>query len=166
MSDDSKVYLPNSDWCFVCGEDNHAGLKTRFYIEDGKVKARIRPSKHHCGYHGVVHGGVIAAILDECMGWAAARAINRMCVTGELTVRYLINVPDDRELTCVTDTDKANRRMVATQGEIVDHGGTVYATATAKFLPLTEEKTLEVDDKLLYRGGEARLFDGLRDEVE
>ncbi len=166
MSDESKVYLPNSDWCFVCGEDNHAGLKTRFYIEDDKVKARIRPSKHHCGYHGVVHGGIIAAILDECMGWAAARAINRMCVTGELTVRYLVNVPDDRELTCVTDTEKANRRMVVTQGEIVDDDGTRYATATAKFLPLTAEKTLEVDDKLLYKGDEARLFDRLRDDTE
>ncbi|PCJ57885.1 MAG: hypothetical protein COA73_10320 [Candidatus Hydrogenedentota bacterium] len=164
MPEDSKVYLPNSDWCFVCGEDNHAGLKTRFYIEDGKVKARIRPSKHHCGYEGVVHGGIIAAIIDECMGWAAARAINRMCVTGELTVRYLINVPDDRELTCVTDIEKANRRMVLTKGEIVDDDGTVYATATAKFLPLSAEKTLEVDDKLLYRGGEERLFDGLRSE--
>lgn len=166
MCSKEKINLPNSDWCFVCGEDNHAGLQTRFYVEDGKVKARLRPQNHHCGYKGVIHGGIVASILDETMGWAAACAINRMGVTAELTVRYLINVPDDRELTCVTWVEKSNKRLVLTVGELVDDEGTVYATAKAKFTPLSEEKTLEIDDMLNYQGGELRLFDELRAQVE
>jgi uncharacterized protein (TIGR00369 family) len=166
MCDSEKVMLPNSDWCFVCGEENEAGLQTRFYIEDGFVKARLRPRAHHCGYKGVIHGGIVASILDETMGWAANVAINRMCVTGELTVRYIENAPDNRELTCITKVEKSNKRIVYTIGELVDDEGTKYASAKAKFTPLTDEKTLEVDDMLNYRGGEARIFDELRAQNE
>lgn len=166
MCQNDKMYLPNSAGCFICGDENEAGLRTRFFTEDGKVKTRVRPKVHHCGFEGVVHGGIVAAILDECMSWAAIRAINRMCQTGELTVRYLINVPDDRDLICVTDTEKANKRLVYTVGELIDDEGIVYATASAKFTPLTIEATLEVDDMLKYQGGDERVFDELRAESE
>ena len=166
MCDSEKEMLPNTDWCFVCGEENKAGLQSRFYVEDGLVKARLRPRSHHCGFKGVIHGGIVASILDETMGWAAAVPINRMCVTGEMTVRYIENAPDDRELICVTDVEKSNRRIVYTTGVLVDDEGTKYASATGKFTPLTEAKTLEVDDMLNYRGGEIRLFDELRAQAE
>lgn len=160
-----KTYLPNSEHCFVCGEKNAAGLQTRFYVENDVVKARLKPKKNnHCGYHNVVHGGIVAAILDETMGWAAARAIGRMCLTGDLSVRYLKPVPGDRETTVVTEVVRSNRRLAHTKGEIVDEHGVVYARAEARFLPLSVEQTLEVDDNLVYRGGEERVFDSLREE--
>ncbi|MEX2016076.1 MAG: PaaI family thioesterase [Candidatus Hydrogenedentales bacterium] len=159
---EGKLYLPNSHHCFVCGESNAAGLQTRFYIEEGLVKTRLQPQDHHCGYKDIVHGGVVAAVLDECMGWAASRALGRMCVTAELTIRYLKNVPADRPLTVATDVQKSNRLLAITHGRIEDDEGTLYARADAKFTPLSPEATIEVDDQLLYRGGEARLFDGLR----
>ena len=162
MSESKKVMLPNSDWCFVCGEDNHAGLQTQFYIEDGKVKAPLSPQQHHCGFKGVLHGGVVASILDECMGWAAAIAITRMCVTGEMTIRYSRNVPDDRELICVCDVEQSNKRLVLTVGELIDDEGTQYASAKGKFTPLTIAETLVVDDMLTYRDGDARIFEELR----
>lgn len=166
MSESDKVMLPNSDWCFVCGEENEAGIQTQFYIEDGKVKSRIAPQKQHCGYKGVLHGGIVASVLDECMGWAAAVAIERMCVTGELTIRYIHKVPDDRELICITDVERSNKRLVLTVGELVDDSGKKYAEANGKFMPLTDEQTLEVDDMLKYRDGDARIFDALRAQVE
>ena len=161
-SDTEKIYLPFSRTCFVCGDENHAGLHTRFYVENGDVKTRLTAREVNCGCKDVVHGGIVAAVLDETMGWAAARALERMCVTGELTVRYILNVPNDREFTVSTRVQKSNRRLALTEGEIVDDEGTTYATATAKFLPLSIEKTLEVDDGLVYLGGEERIFDQLR----
>ena len=166
MCNSEKSMLPNSDWCLVCGEENEAGLQTRFYIEDGIVKATFRPRAHHCGYRGVIHGGIVASVLDETMGWAAAVEINRMCVTGEMTVRYIENATDDRELICVTKAEKSNKRIVYTVGELVDDEGKKYASAKGKFTPLTDAKTLEVDDMLKYRDGDTRLFDELRAQVE
>jgi len=66
----------------------------------------------------------------------------------------------------VTGVEKSNRRIVYTTGVLVDDEGTKYASATGKFTPLTEAKTLEVDDMLNYRGGEIRLFDELRAQAE
>ena len=98
------------------------------------------------------------------MGWAAAHSINRMCVTGELTVRYLQSVPADRELTAVTNVLKSSRRLVLTEGRLEDAEGVAYARARGKFTPLTALETLAVDDRLLYRGNEVRLFDALRED--
>jgi uncharacterized protein (TIGR00369 family) len=167
MSETSrKVYLPNSDFCFVCGEDNQAGLQTRFYVDGDSVCAPLRPQEHHCGYLKVLHGGIVAAIIDECMGWAAARAIGRMCLTAELNLRYVRNLSTDREYTVVTEVTKSNRRLVLAKGVIVDSEGAEYARAHGKFSPMSPEETVKVDDMLLYRGGEERLFDGLRGTPE
>ena len=161
-SANGKTFLPNSGWCFVCGEENPAGLQTRFYVEDDRVKTRFNPREHHCGYKNVVHGGVVAAILDETMGWAAARAIERMCYTAELTVRYVANVPADRETTVVAEVLRANRRLAHVTAELVDDDGTVFARAEGRFTPLSVEETLLVDDMLNYRGDEERVFEKLR----
>ena len=48
-------------------------------------------------------GGVVAAALDESMAWAAARAMGRMCVTGDLHVRYLSRVPGDAEIVAAVE---------------------------------------------------------------
>lgn len=159
---ENRNYLPNSKTCFVCGEDNASGLRTRFYVEGDLVKMPLTAVEHHCGYENTVHGGIVAAALDECMGWAAARAIERMCVTAELTVRYIERVPVSPDLTVEAEVTRKHRRMVQTEARIVDGGGKVLARAEGRFLPLSPEETLEVDDALLYRGGEERVFDGLR----
>ena len=162
---EGKQYLPNSEGCFVCGEDNHAGLKTRFYIEGDTVCTDIEPADHHCGYDGIVHGGIVGAVIDETMGWSAARALGLMCFTAELNVRYLKHVPSSKPSRVVTWVTKSNKRIAMTEGEVRSPEGEVYARATAKFMPLSVEDTVKVDDMLLYRGGEARLFDHLREDA-
>ncbi len=154
--------LPTSEGCFICGEENPRGLRARFYAEGEWTILPVRPDQHLCGYPGVVHGGVVAAMLDECMGWAAARAIGRMCVTAELTVRYLARTPADRTLTVRARCPRANRLLAITEAELIDESGRVYARATGKFMPLSEEETLRIDDGMRYYGGEERVFEPLR----
>lgn len=157
-----KIYLPNSKDCFVCGEENPAGLQTRFYVENGLVKAALCPRPHHLGYENIVHGGILAAILDECMGWAATRAIRRMCYTVELSIRYLKHVPGDRPLTACAEIVHESKRLIQARGWIEDPDGVQYVRSEGRFVPLTVEDTLKVDDALLYRGGEERVFDEWR----
>lgn len=155
-------WLPNSHTCFVCGEGNHAGLQTRFYVEDDKVKTLLQAEEHHCGYRNTVHGGVVAAVLDECMGWAAGRAIGLMCYTGELIVRYVRPVPADRDLVVVAEVVRSSKRLAHVKGVIIDSEGVEYAKSEGRFIPLSVEQTLEVDDNLIYRGDEEQVFDHLR----
>ncbi|MDF1537169.1 MAG: hypothetical protein P1S46_11885, partial [bacterium] len=58
--------------CFVCGPDNECGLKAAFRtLENGDIEGRFTPEKRHCGYEGIVHGGVIMGFLDEVLGRVA-----------------------------------------------------------------------------------------------
>lgn len=160
--DGRKGYLPVSASCFVCGKDNHAGLSLRFYAEDGVVKTAWRPASFHCGYEGVVHGGVVASALDECMAWAATWHTRLMCVTGDLHIRYLEPLPSDRELVVSARVSVPGKRLVHVEGSIAEPGGPEYATAKGRFVTMTVAETLAVDDELIYFGDEVRLFDYLR----
>ncbi len=159
-----KVYLPNSRTCFVCGEENLAGLRLRFFVEDDRVKATFRPQPHHCGYANVVHGGIVAALLDETMGWAANRAMARMTLTAELTVRYIKPVPGDGESVVWAEVVRAGRRLAHVKSAIQNHDGTVFARAEARFLPMSKDETRVIDGFLVYGENVERVFHSLYED--
>ena len=158
MKKKDMIRLPYSETCFVCGKDNEAGLHSRFYVEDGKVKVSLNAKGHHCGYANTVHGGVAAAVLDECMGWAAALAIGRMCYTGEMTIRYLKPLPADRPMTVCAEIVKANKRVSSAKGSIVDEAGVEYVRGEGRYIPLSDDQSQFVDDILIYAEGTEKPF--------
>ena len=136
---------PNSAFCFVCGLENVAGVKVRFYetvSAAGAPEVLARFSGRHChqGYPGRVHGGVLIGVLDETI----ARAINygsgvnveRWGITAELTTRFLHPVPLETELRARGRVLTQNRRMFTGSGEILLPDGTVAVRAEGKFLKL------------------------------
>jgi uncharacterized protein (TIGR00369 family) len=75
--------------CLLCGNMNPKSLKLSFHVEeDGVVKTRFTAKAELQGYEGILHGGVIAALLDEamthCLFHQGIRAF-----TGELQVRFV-----------------------------------------------------------------------------
>lgn len=159
-----KTQLPVSRMCYVCGEQNPTGLRAKFHVEDGLVKTHWQPKPHHCGLENVLHGGVTAALLDECMAWAATRAFGRFCVTGDMSIRYTKRVPTDRRLTVCARVVKPGRKLAHVQGTLLDDDGTEYATAQARFVAISTEETLDAETQLIYRDDDERLFDTLRAE--
>jgi hypothetical protein len=75
--------------CFVCGEKNPFGLKLRIRMdaERGESTAEVTFRDDFQGWAGIVHGGLVATVLDEALVYAAA-AKGLRCVTGEITARY------------------------------------------------------------------------------
>ena len=66
-----------------------------FYtIAPGEVEAHHILTDHYQGYPGVVHGGIIASMLDEVMGRVFMEGDPpRFMVTAELKIRYKKPVP-------------------------------------------------------------------------
>lgn len=61
----------NSRMCLVCGFKNDLSLKAEFYeLEDKSLCALVKFKDVHQGYPARVHGGILAAILDETIGRA------------------------------------------------------------------------------------------------
>lgn len=74
--------------CVVCGMANWHGLRLDFRpSENGGVQATFDCKKVYEGYTDVLHGGVVAALLDGAMT-NCLFAHDHPGVTGELTVRF------------------------------------------------------------------------------
>ncbi len=68
---DERV-LSQANRCFVCGPGNPIGLHLRFREEGEGVAADFTPTDLHVGWEGLIHGGIVAALLDDAMAniWA------------------------------------------------------------------------------------------------
>jgi acyl-coenzyme A thioesterase PaaI-like protein len=73
--------------CFGCGQDNAEGLRLRFEDRDGLAVAEYTVPDRYQSWGGMTHGGMVALMLDEAVGWAAWNA-GHPGVTGKLEVRY------------------------------------------------------------------------------
>ena len=123
---------PNSRHCFVCGIENPVGLHLRFYkTGPGEVTADYTAPEHFQGYPGVLHGGIVATILDETAGRALMGdpAAPRFMFTGKLEVRYRKNVPVGEPLKVIGKAGKARSKMAEGWAGIYDEQGTLLAEA-------------------------------------
>ena len=123
--------------CFGCGPAHPSGLHVRCFRTEEGVASPVLVPRVYEGPPGAVHGGIVAAYLDEILGGAALRATGRPSVTGELTVRYVKPVPSETPLL-------GRGRLVADHGRYVDvegsleefDSGRVVATARGRIFPL------------------------------
>lgn len=121
------------DYCLMCGRGNPRSLGLRFMADrDGVAHGRFRPSPDLQGYRGVVHGGVIASVLDAAMTHCLfLRDVE--AVTGDLRVRYVASVPCDADLTVSARVVASSRRLFRLRAEIRD-AEEVLAWAEATFV--------------------------------
>jgi uncharacterized protein (TIGR00369 family) len=128
--------------CFVCGPDNPHGLRLCFDCADGRAQARVVVRPEHQGYAGITHGGILAALLDEVMVYAAGTR-GYWFATAELTVRYAKPVPVGRPLRLSGEVTRDRGRLVECRAELCDEAGMVLAHAAGKLVrgPAREEQS-------------------------
>ena len=90
------------DQCYACGLANPIGLRLDGFhrISDTEVGATFQPRPEHRGTVDSLHGGVIAAALDEICAWTAVLAADTLAVTARLELRFRKppNVSDEYQL--------------------------------------------------------------------
>jgi uncharacterized protein (TIGR00369 family) len=148
ISDNTKpIIQPNSRHCFVCGLENNYGLKLRFKeTGPGEVTADYTVPEHFQGYPGVVHGGIVTAMLDEVTGRAHITNENtRFMFTAKIEIRFRKNVPVGKPLRIVGRIEKSKKRMASSTGKIFGPEGDVLAEAKTLLVDLPEEEIRQVD---------------------
>jgi acyl-coenzyme A thioesterase PaaI-like protein len=138
---------PNSSHCFVCGLKNPFGLKLRFLnTAPGEVLAEYTVPEQYQGYPGIVHGGVVAAMLDEVAGRAhMGQDPPRFMYTARLEIRYRQNVPVGQPLRIVGKAVKSKRRAATSSCAIYGPQGELLAEAEALLVDVPEDVTGSVD---------------------
>lgn len=124
---------PNSRCCFVCGMENPIGLHLRFYeTGPGEVTADFTAPEKYQGYPGVVHGGIVAAMLDEAAGRSHMGGDPpRFMYTARLNVCYRKNVPVGQPVRIVGRAGKSRERVAEATSAIYNMDGVLLAEADA-----------------------------------
>src|SRR5262245_33519325 len=130
---DSSAYQQ----CFACGARNGNGLQLIFRQEGDAIVTEYTPDVRFQGFPGVIHGGILATLLDETLNRMATRE-GRWMMTARLEIRYRSTAPIGRTLRVTARTLSSRARMLVAGGEVVlaDEPATVIATAEGTFLPV------------------------------
>lgn len=123
----------DDEYCFVCGRKNPAGLKLDFSCDGKIIKTRYTPPREHQGYKDIVHGGIIATLLDEVM---VKLAIERgmPAVTAQMDIRLMKAARIGEPLLISAEIDSVTRKLIEARASAVTEGGTVVAEAKGKLV--------------------------------
>ncbi|MFN3477074.1 MAG: PaaI family thioesterase [Candidatus Methylomirabilales bacterium] len=121
----------NDDMCFVCGQRNEHGLQLRFQlVGSDRIRTEFTPEKRFQGFKDIVHGGIVATVLDEVMvDVAYLRGI--LAVTSKLEVRLKKPAKVGEKLLFEARILKDRGRLLDVEAQARKEDGMVVAEAKA-----------------------------------
>jgi uncharacterized protein (TIGR00369 family) len=133
---------PNpANTCFGCGGANARGMKLAFEQDDAArcIRGRFRMGEEYSGAPGILHGGIIAVLLDEAMG-----KVNRFrqvrAVTAEMKIEYLRPIPTGQDIVIEAREVETNGRNLFHEGEIRSAQGELLARGRGRFVNIGAPK--------------------------
>lgn len=105
---------PHYVLCFGCGGEHPTGLHLAVVGGGRRVEGSFEVTEHHQGAPGLAHGGVLAAAVDEAMGfllWLLAVP----AVTAHLEVDYRRPVPVGTRLHLEGEVERVEGRKIRTR---------------------------------------------------
>jgi acyl-coenzyme A thioesterase PaaI-like protein len=127
---DAAMMTKDLNMCFGCGKKNPIGLKLAFAWNGETATAEFVPESAHQGWAGMMHGGLIQALLDEGLSYAAHFS-GFHCVTAEMQSRLKRPALIGEPLVITSSVKSGNRKLVRTQATITLRDGTLVAAGTA-----------------------------------
>lgn len=126
--------LRDNERCYVCGGKNPVGLAVDFEInrEARTIEAKFVPSENHQGYAGIVHGGVLSALLDEAMA-KLAFSLGIPAVTAEIMVKFKMSAAPGDELLITGRLTQEGKKLILAEADI-SRGLAMIAEAKGKLL--------------------------------
>lgn len=103
-------------------------------VHDGRAIFRLDVRPRHKQIHGVVHGGILAALADTTAAIAAYTVVPRgvELATLELKINYLESVPGGR-VKADAHVLRAGRNFIVAECEIYNESGSLAAKALLTF---------------------------------
>jgi uncharacterized protein (TIGR00369 family) len=119
--------------CFACGSNNGMGLGLKFYRhEDGTVIGNFFADPKFEGYSGIIHGGIIATLLDSAMTHCLLMQ-GIPALTGRLSIKYSVPIRTGTVVRLEAKIVDQFQEMFMLEGKASVDGKKV-ATAEAKYV--------------------------------
>ena len=124
--------------CVVSGAANPMGIAIVVHREGDEAVARVTLGSAFEGAPGRSHGGIVAAIFDDAMGFVLSMAMTP-AYTGRLTVSYLAPTPVAEEITFRCHLRERVGRKLFIDGAAYA-GGNRVAEAEGLFIAIPPER--------------------------
>ena len=123
----------------LCGHSNPWSLKLSFCSDDNEVvRTRFTASPRLQGYDGIMHGGMIASLLDAAMTHCLFHK-GLQAITGDLHVRFVHSIPCEAEMEIRAWIVSHRHALYRMRAEIeCDH--TIMSWAEATFMQRRERR--------------------------
>ena len=105
--------------CFACGELNAHGLHLVLHVAGDTCWTELTLRPDFQGWEGIAHGGIVATILDEVMGWALAGA-DAWGYTARMSIEYKRPVPVGARIRGEGRLVERRRRLLTLTGRLLD----------------------------------------------
>jgi len=133
-------YNLSENRCFACSDTNPIGLKLSFEESENFMHASWEPSEYYQGYKNVLHGGIIATLLDEIGAWCVNVKTGTAGVTAVLNVKYLKPVFITKgKVSMKAEIIERKERNVMLRCYLFDGAGTLCAQAETDFFIYPED---------------------------
>ena len=141
---DNIVLAPNPEnKCFGCGGSAEGGMFLTFEQDNvqRKIVGKFVMGPRYQGGGGMLHGGIIAMLMDEAMG-KCCRFRNALAVTADMAIDYLRPIRVDQEIFVEAYETAQVGRNLFQMCEVRDVEKKVLARGRARFVVLgtKEEK--------------------------
>ncbi len=130
------IELPN-EWagnCFGCSTKNEHGLKLKVLLSKNGCVSYTEVPERFCGFDGIVHGGIIATLLDEIAAWTLIVHIKRLCITQEAKIKYFKPVFVNKTIIVESQIKELNDRIVKTLAYIKNLDGLILAESESQWI--------------------------------
>lgn len=133
---------------FVSGDTDGDRLRVRYFRResDGAMVGRVWFGPGAEGPPMHVHGGSMAAVLDEVMGGAAWMA-GHTVVAAQITVKFRRMIPLLRVMTLEAWVTKKEGRRVTTAGRLIGGDGEVYTEGEGLFIELAADQFADLAER-------------------
>jgi uncharacterized protein (TIGR00369 family) len=127
--------------CYVCEPSNEAGLRIPFSFDDETrvVHAEFRFGPEYSGAPRYVHGGVVLALLDEAVAWAAIAAAGRFAVVRETTTTFEHGIMVGEPYRIEAEVDTVGTIRMEASAKVVDAAGKRCARSRARLVILSQD---------------------------
>ncbi|MFW9994367.1 MAG: PaaI family thioesterase [Candidatus Odinarchaeota archaeon] len=120
--------------CFGCSKTNMHGLQLRIWYTDDGCFSKCAIPDHFCGFEGVVHGGIIASLLDELAAWTIISHMYQTGITLEVNIRYLKAVLAGTEIIVKGKIIHNDGKNATIYSSIHSEDGSLLAECESKWL--------------------------------
>jgi len=119
--------------CFVCGKHSKNGLKLKFILHDNNtLSGQFKISKDYQGYDGILHAGIITAILDSSMIHLFHMKDGIKLKTAKLNIRFKKPIPAGETITIKAVADCDIQHFYKAESQIILRD-TIFAEAEGYF---------------------------------